>query len=721
MLLKLCCTCLLLWCVRAQTDSNRSDEQTAHLIERVSSPRRSDAGLDIGKLLIGEPLVGAVEQGESQLVEFGIRQRGAEFPDILLFLEAVDPHDARVDVYCVPRSALNRQFPPDRITSSWQTTRNGEMFISSKSVQYKKAIVRKIVDGENIQVAEFACAIRGNGGGNAAFELTMQMSFDERALHPEQQEVMTELFNRCCSGEKQCHRWLFKEQEANGGAKSATEEIEFDFCHRTGSLCNVAGDLIRLDLRSYGLKCKLPIDLLLKLTTLESLDLSDNNIDADITEDVVQLSGLRHLRDLSFEKNFIYGEMHAASICSKLLKHLRTIDLDDNHITGKLPSCMFSDLPLLEEVYLSRNHITGYISDLFSPLSSLKALTLSENDLTGTLPPSLGRIKSLRVLSLNGNLFNGAIPESFASLRNLEILDLSNNRLSSLPSSWSTVWHPPESLHIVMLQNNKLHGKLPSRLTKAHSLKWLDLSANFISGHLFAMEGMFPKMTHFNVSTNQLSGPIPNEFSSMGVFGNARRTGPLHVFDLSFNKLSGLLPEFMYQEDTPTIMETELFLEGNHFRCHRWKTLNYVPNFDCDVHSHQSKANDISTSQYIQYEELHHHHPASTTNQTHLAVLNSASDASVTSPPSESGSGNETVVDAIVGVVGAVLGLLVIIGVIFLIMKYRANRNRRLGLQYGAADDIDSDDGTGQKVPNGNPGPSLEPQEEAPVERTEDV
>ena len=714
---KLCFVWFVLWCVRAQTDSDSGHDQTAHFIERVSSSHHSDAELDISKLLIGEPLVGAVEQGESQLVEFGIRQRGAQFPDILLFLEAVNP-DARVDVYCTPRSALNRQFPPDRITSSWQTTLNGEMFISSKSVQYKKAIVRKIVDGEHVQVAEFACAIRGNSGGNAAFELTMKLSFDERALHPEQRRVMTELFDRCCSGEKQCHRWLFKEQQANGGAKSTLEEIEFDFCHRTGSLCNVAGDLVRLDLRSYGLKCKLPTDLLLELTTLESLDLSDNNIDADITEDVVQLGGLRHLRDLSFEKNFIYGEMHAASICSKLLKNLRTIDLDDNHITGKLPSCMFSDLPLLEEIYLSRNHITGYISDLFSSMSSLKALTLSGNDLTGTLPPSLGRIKTLRVLSLDRNLFNGAIPESFASLRNLEILDLSNNRLSSLPSSWSTVWHPPKSLHILMLQNNKLHGKLPSRLLRAHSLRWLDLSSNFISGHLFAMDGMFPKMTYFNVSTNQLTGPIPKEFSSMGVFGNARRTGPLHVFDISFNKLSGLLPEFMYQEDTPTIMETELFLEGNHFRCHRWKTLNYVPNFDCDVHSQQSKANEISASQYIQYEELHHHHPASTANQTQLTLSNSASDASVSSP-SGGGSGNEATIDAIVGVVSTVLGVLVIVGVIFLIVKFKGNRNRRLGLQYGAADDIDSDDGTGQRVPNGNPGPSLEPQEGGPVERTE--
>lgn len=680
--------CLVVFAVGVHCKDATAQNNTQHLT-RISTTRSSDDDLDIELLLVGKPLVGVVEQGEHRYVQFGVLPKEKKFPDVVMYLEAVDEH-AEVDVFCTPFHRLNDKDLPDRITAMWKSTEQGEVFISSKSIAYQEAVDTRVRNGETVRVAKFGCAIHGMSGGSSNFQLTVNLSFDEMRIHPSHEQAMKEIHEACCSGENACHRWSTSELTA-GDEADENDAVEYDFCHRTGSICNARGQLIRLDLRGYGLKCELPIESLLKLRTLEALDLSDNDIHADISDSVTQLGNLRNLKDLSMEHDLITGEMDPEKVCSKL-GNLRTINLDHNYISGELPSCLFTESQSLEEVYLSLNHLTGLLVDQFPPSSSLKALTLSGNSLSGELPASFGNLKRLKVLYLDGNSFEGRIPDEFTGLESLEVLDLSNNQFSALPKPWMTTWKPPRCLRMVKLQKNKIRGRLPTRLLQADALEWLDLSKNTFSGRLFAKRGMFPNLIHFNVSRNELTGPIPDQFASMGLFGNEERSGPQHVFDVSCNNLTGAIPSFMYQEVNPNVMETDIYLEGNDFTCHPWRTLNYIPNFECS-NSVTKEGTEIPTSDFFEAEKDQRNLISSRTDEDRVTINSVEEDGNTNIDGPWASSSDDRTGDAVFGVVTAVLGSVILIGIVTLVIKFKRKRERRLGLRYGPADDIASDDG----------------------------
>lgn len=690
-----------------------SETASDHLT-RVSKADNSDADLDVTLLLVGKPLVGVVEEGENRLVRFGVLPRDNKFPDIMMYLEAVDPH-AQVDVYCMPHHRLSADDLPDRMSANWKSTKEGEVFISSKSIAYEEAVDERMRNGEKIKVAAFGCAIRGMSGGSSKFQLTLRLSFNERKLHPDHEAAMREIHKACCSEKVHCRRWMQNEMTTNEEAND--DKVEFDFCHRAGSICDSNGYLIRLDMRSYGLKCKLPTRSLCKLKTLEALDLSHNDIHADISEDMAKLGDLKNLKDITMEHDLIFGELSTDGLCTKLLKNLRTFNLDHNYISGRLPPCLFTENASLEEIYLSLNQFSGSIPDVIPATSSLKALTLSGNRLSGALPASLGKLKMLKALYLDGNSFNGQIPDTFAGLESLEILDLSKNRLSGFPRSWSTSWEPPKRLRVVKLHGNKLRGRLPTRLVRANSLEWLDISKNLLTGKLFARQGMLPNLMHFNLSRNTLTGPIPDEFSSMGLFGNEKRSGPSHVFDVSFNNLSGAIPSFMYQENNPNIMETDVYLEGNNFTCHPWRTLNYIPNFECRKHQGGSE-NDGTETDFLQ-SERNQRDLISESGRTESVRTSSVNgDGSLQLQSSEESSDDNSAHTSI-GVIGGVVGAVMLAGLIALLVKLKLARDRRLGRRYGPADDLASDDGMEGNAQSINPETPEKPSDKSPIELEE--
>jgi len=655
----------------ALSQSNDTDHLT-----KISNWGHRNQSLDIEQLLIGLPLVGAVEEGEVRLVHFGVTPRDDAFPDITFYLEAVDS-DAEVELYCNP-SNQNYDHVPTKHNASWVSTNRGEIFISSKSKAYYNSLTKKYKDGEQIDVAAFDCAIKGVSGGETNFQLTIQLSFDERKLVTWEKGAMKYIFRKCCSAKDSCERWMLKEQSS----KATNELVEFDFCHRMGSICNQRGHLTRLDLRGYGLKCKIPMDGLLKLTHLETLDLSDNSIHADTGEHVVQFKQLKNLKDLSLKNNFVYGELDVDGLCSELLKNLRTLDLEGNFVSGRIPSCVYRESANLLEIYLSRNSLSGYLSDLFPVSSPLKAFAASDNGLTGVLPSSLGKLKNLKVLNLDGNSFNGQLPDSFTGLNKIQVLDLSNNRLSSLPTSWSSIWDPPESLRILKLNKNKLRGELPIRLLDAEHLEWLDLSDNELTGRLFSKKDMFPKLVHFNLSTNNFEGYIPEEFSSMGVFSPEARFSPDHVFDLSFNNLTGEIPDFLYEEVTPNVADVDVVLKGNNFVCPHDQRLNSDHTFEC--------------SEAVEK-------PAEAAPKLALANHDQSKDSPLVKNRKEldedegDESEGEQKTDVFIAVVATVLAVSMLAVVIGLVALHKKRRYRSLGFEYGTPDEIVSDDGIQNK------------------------
>uniref|UniRef100_A0A2C9U3J2 non-specific serine/threonine protein kinase n=1 Tax=Manihot esculenta TaxID=3983 RepID=A0A2C9U3J2_MANES len=144
---------------------------------------------------------------------------------------------------------------------------------------------------------------------------------------------------------------------------------------------------------------------------------------------------------------------------------------------------------------LERMGLTGKIDvETLTGMSDLRTLSFMNNDLDGPMP-ELKKLRSLKVVSLSNNHFSGEIPtDAFKGMSKLKQLALSENEFTgAIPSSLATL---PKLLEL-RLEGNKFTGNLP----------------NF-SISTFAS---------FNVSNNELEGPIPATLSMMdssSFFGN---------------------------------------------------------------------------------------------------------------------------------------------------------------------------------------------------------
>ncbi|XP_008245522.2 PREDICTED: receptor-like protein 2 [Prunus mume] len=175
----------------------------------------------------------------------------------------------------------------------------------------------------------------------------------------------------------------------------------------------------------------------------------------------------------------------------------------------------------------------GWVTDLDLP-------SRSGLNLKGGIFPSLENLTHLSLLNLSHNSLYGSLePRFFLSLNCLEILDLSYNRLfGELPL------FIPSSTRMVDLSNNKFHGVIPSSFFRRAT-----------------------NLTSFNVGNNTFSGSIPssiclhssplirlldfsiNEFSS-NISGGLGKCSKLQVFRAGYNRLSGQLPEDIYNATT---------------------------------------------------------------------------------------------------------------------------------------------------------------------------
>ena len=94
---------------------------------------------------------------------------------------------------------------------------------------------------------------------------------------------------------------------------------------------------------------------------------------------------------------------------SKTLSLVTSIDLSGNNLQGDLPQEL-TKLAGLVILNLSRNYISGQIPDRISNLRQLSSLDLSNNSLSGPIPPSMSLLSFLGFLNLSYNNFLGTIP-----------------------------------------------------------------------------------------------------------------------------------------------------------------------------------------------------------------------------------------------------------------------------------------------------------------------
>lgn len=237
---------------------------------------------------------------------------------------------------------------------------------------------------------------------------------------------------------------------------------------------------------------------------------------------------------------------------------LNILNLSSNKLSGSLPaslrSCVMLDLSRnmisgdisdmqnweanLEVVDLSFNKLTGTFPDLSSRFDSLTVLKLSYNMIEGSLPPALGTSPRLSIIDLSSNGLTGVIPGSLFASVTLISLNLSGNHFTgSIPFQGS---HAGELLslpsypqmEVIDLSNNALKGSLPSDIGNLGRLTLLNLSKNGLSGQIPNALGKLSNLEYLDLSGNKFKGSIPNDLPSS-----------LQGFNVSYNDLSGNVPE----------------------------------------------------------------------------------------------------------------------------------------------------------------------------------
>ncbi len=265
------------------------------------------------------------------------------------------------------------------------------------------------------------------------------------------------------------------------------------------------------------------------------------------------------------------------------LSYLTYIDLSHNNMTSTIPK-MLRNLKLLQYIDLSMNHLVGPIDGLFksSTLSKLEYINFSNNKLTGSLPDISSiadtNVLAIKVLNLSRNMLTGTLTETIKNMKNCEIFDLSSNKFHGmLPASLNFLtkltnldvssnllngtikkWPNLGSLKIVNLSKNKLNDIQSSNFTGISNVTDLDLSYNELSGELNDNLASMTSLRTLDLGYNQLSGTIPSSLADIKgllslylnnnyytvVDDSIATFTSLQLIDFSENKLMGSLPNW---------------------------------------------------------------------------------------------------------------------------------------------------------------------------------
>jgi len=323
----------------------------------------------------------------------------------------------------------------------------------------------------------------------------------------------------------------------------------------------------------------LPSDLGNRLRKLQYLLIANNNFTGHIPASLVNATGIE---DLDIGNNSFTGNVpqEIGMICPRVIilaknhlvattaldwkfmsfltncTRLRKFRIHDNMFGGLLPNSVGNLSSELQDLALSYNEISGKIPFSIDNLVGLNLLSLSSNRLTGVLPESIGSITSLQVLGVDQNLLTGPLPSSLGNLTKLLNLYTGNNKFEgTLPSSLGNL----HEINEATFNDNKFNGSLPIEIFSLSSLSdRLDLSGNYLVGHLPAEVGRLTKLAYLDISRNNFTGPLPDALSNCqsltflrldsnsfnnsipASFGQMRG---LRLLNLTKNTLSGGIPQ----------------------------------------------------------------------------------------------------------------------------------------------------------------------------------
>ncbi|XP_071707932.1 receptor-like protein EIX2 [Rutidosis leptorrhynchoides] len=358
----------------------------------------------------------------------------------------------------------------------------------------------------------------------------------------------------------------------------------------------IGSNLVSLDISYCGISSSV-VDSIYNLTSLQTLDLSENQITETIPPNT--LGNLCNLREISlgnndfrnfsltnFLESFINCKMplleslllQSSNISGHLLDqlgkliHLKYLDIEDNLIAGTIPYSI-GQLSSMKLLSLSGNQISGPIPFSIGRLSSLEALDLSDNKLNGSIPDSLGQLSSLSYFDVSHNLLKGIVTEAhFEKLVNLKYFSGKGNNLMLRPRFDN--WVPPFQLEYLYLNSWVLGPQFPAWLQLQKNLIALDISNTQISE--FVTESFwrsFPNISRLYMSKNHIQGTlssIPETLRLLDISSNVFSGNLTYLsngsfpnyLDLSSNFFAGSLHQLMCSNG---VKATQVLNLGNNY------------------------------------------------------------------------------------------------------------------------------------------------------------
>ncbi|CAK1547140.1 unnamed protein product [Leptosia nina] len=366
--------------------------------------------------------------------------------------------------------------------------------------------------------------------------------------------------------------------------------------------------------------------------TLTSLSLSNNQI-SHLKSDA--LSSLGHLLQLDLEGNYL------RSISYDSLPPSLTVLKLSNNFLHDLPCDLIFNLPRIQIVHARHNLVSFHTNDTCSHNKSkrLEKLDLSNNKLNAdveillfrevqirqiildlndlvTIPKSLYTNNRIERLSISYNKLTSVARDVFISLKNsLEHLEIEHNKLSYLPESLVQVLR----LRHLSLAYNELEEPppLPSRI------QTLSLAGNFLTSVPSTLQALEPgSIRYLDLSYNKISNLLPNEFrewsTSLGTINlKGNRIAqinnnvfpvslPVKEINLSFNDLYYVHPQaFSNLTGSLHVLESSSTLFSGYFPMEiddGFENLNWLSFDNNDFHI--LKITELAAYPYLKYLNL---------------------------------------------------------------------------------------------------------------------
>nr|KYP41797.1 LRR receptor-like serine/threonine-protein kinase GSO1 [Cajanus cajan] len=291
-----------------------------------------------------------------------------------------------------------------------------------------------------------------------------------------------------------------------------------------------------LQLSSNKFNGSMHLNKLLGLKNLTTLDLSYNNLSADVNVTNLDRSSFPSIRPLqNLSSNLYVLDLHFNKLQGPVPvfpKYATYLDYSGNKFNSFIPQDIGKYLSFTIFFSLSNNNLSGSIPDSLCNASYLQVLDLSHNNISGTIPSCLMTMVAcaLRTLNLHHNKLDGKIPKSLSNCTTLEVLDLGNNNImDAFPCLLKNI----STLRVLVLRKNKFYGEIPEELFDFKALYILNLSKNSFSGQIPSSIGNLKDLESLDLSNNSLEGNIPAELATLSF---------LSFLNLSFNHLSGKIP-----------------------------------------------------------------------------------------------------------------------------------------------------------------------------------